>query len=279
MKTVKTNLFRKTRGGFTLIELLVVIAIIAILAGLLLPALAKAKDKGNHAVCRSNLKQIGLAFAMYVPDFNETYPGAASKGAYQPMREDWIFFNVNRGSDPFFMNPKNSAIGPYLGTFTTNLFRCPGDAEVKKRQMDWERTKSGNPYLYSYSATSVVDTDAGGLRSRGMTSIYSTGQKPAHFKSDSIKNASQKFLIVEENADPLQAPGTDKVDDGRWVPSSTPGQGNIISGRHKVPSGKKVGTVMNFLRTGRGTVVFADGHVEAVKPLDGHVRDFFDAMW
>jgi len=278
MKTAHVPSQRRT-SGFTLIELLVVIAIIAILASLLLPALAKAKEKGNHAVCRSNLKQIGLAFAMYVPDYNETYPGCASKGSYEPMREDWIFFNVNRGSDPFFMNAKNSAIGPYLGTFTTNLFRCPSDKEVKKRQLDWEKRRSGNPYLYSYSATSVVDSSGGSLRSRGMTSVYSRGQQPAHFRSDSIKNPSQKFMVVEENADPIQVPGTDVIDDGRWVPSSTRGQGNIISGRHKVPSGKRVGSVNNFLQYGRGTIVFADGHVDAVKPLDGHNRNYFDPMF
>jgi prepilin-type N-terminal cleavage/methylation domain-containing protein len=62
------------RRGFTLIELLVVIAIIAILAAILFPVFAKARDKGRQAACLSNLKQIGLATMMYADDYDETYP-------------------------------------------------------------------------------------------------------------------------------------------------------------------------------------------------------------
>jgi prepilin-type N-terminal cleavage/methylation domain-containing protein/prepilin-type processing-associated H-X9-DG protein len=64
----------RRRRGFTLIELLVVIAIIAILAAILFPVFAQAREKGRQAVCLSNLKQMALGMRMYVQDYDELYP-------------------------------------------------------------------------------------------------------------------------------------------------------------------------------------------------------------
>jgi len=80
---------RPREGAFTLIELLAVIAIIAILAGLLLPALARAKQAGQKSGCVSNLKQIGVGFALYLGDYGDRFPDerdlkASLPGGFRP---------------------------------------------------------------------------------------------------------------------------------------------------------------------------------------------------
>jgi prepilin-type N-terminal cleavage/methylation domain-containing protein len=257
------------RSGFTLIELLVVIAIIAILASMLLPALAKAKAKATQVNCLSNLKQLNLALILYADDHDSIFPGAASRGSYEPMKEDWIFFNVNRAvaNREFFNNPKNSAIAPYIGSFTTNLFRCPADKDVIQRAMDFaRRPTAGNPYLYSYSLTSYVD---GSVNNRGISSIYANGLPPLHFRSTSIRDPVRKLTFVEENGEALRGA---VIDDGRFVPP-----GNIMSGRHKFQTGFRVST-REYDERGRGCVAFGDGHVDVVPPRYGTLIENYDPM-
>jgi prepilin-type N-terminal cleavage/methylation domain-containing protein/prepilin-type processing-associated H-X9-DG protein len=106
--------------GFTLIELLVVIAVIGILAGILLPALAKAKDKAQRTGCLANLKQIGVAIQMYTDENEDTLPGpvwAGARASYDKnSSQELIWFIAESLGAP---SPGNS-------TVVADVFVCPG---------------------------------------------------------------------------------------------------------------------------------------------------------
>ncbi len=114
---------RSQKRAFTLIELLVVIAIIAILAAILFPVFAKAREAARKASCQSNLKQIGLGLRMYSQDYDEKYPANRVSGF-----TSWTGICSNGGGN--FDNWK-TLIQPYIKNY--NLFRCPSNRAQESR--------------------------------------------------------------------------------------------------------------------------------------------------
>lgn len=109
------------RRGFTLIELLVVIAIIAILASILFPVFARAREKARQSSCLSNLKQIDMAFQSYAQDYDEQLPYAsagAASAAPLPISPAWIYASVANVWDV-----SAGSIYPYIKN--SQIYICP----------------------------------------------------------------------------------------------------------------------------------------------------------
>jgi prepilin-type N-terminal cleavage/methylation domain-containing protein/prepilin-type processing-associated H-X9-DG protein len=114
------------RRAFTLIELLVVIAIIAILAAILFPVFAQAREKARQATCQSNLKQIGTAILMYVQDYDECFPNTGSPDLWQGRYWRWPL-------KPYLGYNRQMAAGNVLKSSGSDahILICPSDPTSK----------------------------------------------------------------------------------------------------------------------------------------------------
>ncbi len=121
---------RHTQRGFTLIELLVVIAIIALLAAILFPVFAKAREKARQTACLSNMKQLGLAFLQYEGDYDETFP----IGTNLARSTGWAF--------PIYTYVKSRAV-----------YICPDDTFVSPNGQATTCSYFQNIYLTGFNGT------------------------------------------------------------------------------------------------------------------------------
>ena len=213
--------------AFTLIELLIVIAIIAILAAILFPVFARARENARRSSCLSNLRQIGLGIMQYVQDYDETYPAAS--------RYTWgVYGETNSGVTTIWRND----ITPYVKN--DQVFVCPSVSHLPN---------TGSSTKYGVNSSVMKPYNARN---------NSTGELYPYVKIASIVSVSSTYLLMDSGGHQIYPSLC-------WTSGATynyiPGMGAVGA-----TQGTITADYVDDFKTGRHfgglNVVFADGHVK-----------------
>lgn len=219
----------RTRGGFTLVELLVVIGIIAVLMGILLPVLSKARAAANRVACLSNLRELYSGILMYTNSNRGWFPSCAmpaNGSGFAQMESDWLYWEANRDLDE---SSAAQALG-VGGEQFKRLLRCPSDT-IEGRQPLPGISRGQGPYFYSYSMNNA-------------TALNSAGLLIGWTKITDWRAPSMKILLTEAFH--------------TYVPCWS--YAHPLAPRHGTAISMKTGTLMAT----QANTAFMDGHVEGV---------------
>jgi len=223
------------KTGFTLVELLVVLAIIAVLAALLLPVFSNARRKAWQTTCGSNQRQIGMGLALYLQDFDETYPNYG----FEP--------DGTQAAGDLEKHSWRTVLTPYLRAVA--VMACPANPDSRSPSWDprfpisYAVNQAWNPREYP-----VIPRDRKAISSGLFGQELSPGVKAA-----SVLRPAECIGVVESAHIPDSFFVVDIANDYRW------------SG----PNGEVSRVYEDCLFTGHSGVsnyLFADGHVRAIKP-------------
>lgn len=230
------------KSGFTLIELLVVIAIIAILAAILFPVFAQAREKARQTSCISNLKQLGTSIQMYIQDYDETYPVGSP--------DNWWYDIWGITTQPYIKN--------------VQIFKCPSDSTQGISDEWWAGPK------ISYACNGLIKWVNGANRVIGVMGLNQTSWlSDTVVPMSKVGRPSDTILLSEKHdADNRMwfGPRSMFYSDSKWndawgcgaIPTGTKNPNNAY------PDGPN-GCVSDK-HNGVAGFAFCDGHVKAMKP-------------